>query len=94
MLEGEALDGFMDRFWSESDTAGDHTGPAAGKKRGAKLLHKDAEPEELEEYELKEDGVYITPVHWGKVEKRTWFSLLVMLLTVPLMLYLSVVLFH
>lgn len=47
-----------------------------------------------EEYELKEDGVYITPVHWGKVEKRTWFSLLVMLLTVPLMLYLSVVLFH
>ena len=52
MLEGEALDGFMDRFWSESDTAGDHTGPAAGKKRGAKLLHKDAEPEELEEYEL------------------------------------------
>lgn len=33
------------------------------------LLHKDAEPEELEEYELKEDGVYITPVHWGKVEK-------------------------
>ena len=119
MLEGEALDRFMERFWDESKEAQVQSGGTAMVEEDQKdgritqdldrvekksifektgWFRKKAETataeDELEEYGLKEDGVYITPVHWGRVEKRTWFSLTVMLLTVPFMLYMSVVLFH
>ena len=119
MLEGEALDRFMERFWDERGETQSQSHGSAMADEGQKdwqitqvfkrvkkksifektggFRHKaemTVDEDELEEYELKEDGVYITPVHWGKVEKRTWFSMLVMLLTVPFMLYMSVVLFH
>ncbi len=32
----------------------------------------DTSEDDLEEYELKEDGIIIQPIHKGKIEKRTW----------------------
>ena len=42
--------------------------------------------QELEEYELKEDGIIIQPIHKGKIEKRTWIGLIMFLAFVPLVL--------
>ena len=81
MLTGEALDRFMERFWAVDDDA----------KRPSETEISEVE---LEEYRMPQGDVYITPVHRGHVNRRTWVALGIMMLTVPLMLYLSVVLFH
>ncbi len=80
MLRDEALDQFMDAFWGE---------------KGAESENANFTPEEyeLEEYTLPCDGVIMQPVR-GAVSKRTWISLALMLVTVPLILYLSVRIFH
>lgn len=81
MLTGESLDRFMDEFW-DGQASAQH--PAAG----------DRSDEELEEYRLMDDGVIVQPIQKGKVSRRTWAALAVMLSAVPLMLYLSVRVFH
>ena len=51
--------------------------------------------ENLEEYALPADGMIIRQMERkGKVSRRTWFALVLMLLVVPLLLYLSVRYFH
>ena len=62
MLEGKALDQFMDRFFGDSCAQS--------------LPGEEESGQELEEYELKEDGIIIQPIHKGKIEKRTCFWLL------------------
>lgn len=81
MLTGKSLDKFMDEFW---DGQTKERYPAA----------KERSDEELEEYCLMDDGVIVQPIRKGKVSRRTWVALAAMLLTVPLMLYLSVQVFH
>lgn len=81
MLKGEALDRFMDAFWENE----------AEDRKGEEEPEQE---EELEEYQLPMDGMIIRPVVKGKVNKRTWVSLGLMLATVPLILYLSVKYFH
>lgn len=46
----------------------------------------DTSEDDLEEYELKEDGIIIQPIHKGKIEKRTWIGLVMFLAFVPLVL--------
>lgn len=101
MLEGRALDQFIDSFWGEgqSDSVSDST--TSGKKLSGRLSGTafsgkayEKEESELEEYELKEDGIIIQPIHKGKVEKRTWIGLLMFLTFVPFILYILVHQFH
>ena len=88
MLKGEALDEFMDRFWDFGDnTSGRYGRDGTGSFQNLK-------EEEYEEYRFKEDGLIIEPIQKGKVDKRTWIALAIMLVTVPVMLYLSVKIFH
>ena len=80
MLKGQELDQFLDEFL-------DGARPAMAEKQDS--------PEELEEYQLPSDGLIIRQMkRQGKVSRRTWFALVLMLLTVPLLLYLSVRIFH
>ena len=80
MLKGQELDQFLDEFLD---------GARHEKKK------KQDSPEELEEYQLPSDGLIIRQMkRQGKVSRRTWFALVLMLLTVPLLLYLSVRIFH
>lgn len=80
MLKGQELDQFLDEFL-------DGAHPAIDEKQDS--------PEELEEYQLPSDGLIIRQMkRQGKVSRRTWFALVLMLLTVPLLLYLSVRIFH
>lgn len=80
MFKGQELDQFLDEFL-------DGARPAMDEKQDS--------PEELEEYQLPSDGLIIRQMkRQGKVSRRTWFALVLMLLTVPLLLYLSVRIFH
>lgn len=80
MLKGQELDQFLDEFL-------DGARPAIDEKQDS--------PEELEEYQLPSDGLIIRQMkRQGKVSRRTWFALVLMLLTVPLLLCLSVRIFH
>ena len=54
----------------------------------------DTSEDDLEEYELKEDGIIIQPIHKGKIEKRTWIGLIMFLAFVPLVLFILVHKFH
>ena len=80
MLEGKALDQFMDRFFGDSCAQS--------------LPGEEESGQELEEYELKEDGIIIQPIHKGKIEKRTWIGLIMFLAFVPLVLFILVHKFH
>ena len=90
MLEGKALDQFMDRFWGEphAETAG-FGHPESNQNYGQNTYEDD-----LEEYELKEDGIIIQPIHKGRIEKRTWIGLIMFLAFVPLILFILVHKFH
>ncbi len=79
MLTGKSLDQFMDAFWEDRPSA------------AAPVEERE---EILEEYRLMDDGVIVQPIHRGKVDRRTWASLTLMLLTLPPLLYLSVRIFH
>ena len=79
MLTEQQLDQFIDEFWEDIPNE-----------------TQEEEPEEdLEEYTLPSDGMIIRQMEKkGKVNRRTWFALALMLLVVPLLLYLSVRFFH
>lgn len=79
MLTEQQLDQFIDEFWEDIPNERAEDGPA----------------EDLEEYTLPSDGMIIRQMEKkGKVSRRTWFALILMLLVVPLLLYLSVRFFH
>lgn len=83
MLEGKALDEFMDRFWG--DGAEDETG---------RSLQEETVEDDLQEYTLMEDGIIIQPIQKGKIDPRTWTGLVILLVTVPILLYVLVHKFH
>lgn len=89
MLTGESLDRFIDAYWDRSKT--DVLGGAD--REGTDPWGTEQE-EELEAYRLMEEGVIVEPVSRGKVSRRTWIALAVMLVTVPLLLYLSIKIYH
>ena len=79
MLTEQQLDQFIDEFWEDIPNEAQEEEPA----------------EDLEEYTLPSDGMIIRQMEKkGKVNRRTWFALALMLLVVPLLLYLSVRFFH
>lgn len=81
MLEGKSLDQFIDIFWADnSDTE--------------QKSQKESKNELMEEYAMPSQKFIIQSVHKGKVSRRTWVSLAVMLVTVPFLLYISVTQFH
>ncbi|MDO5391397.1 MAG: ECF transporter S component [Eubacteriales bacterium] len=87
MFTETELDQFIDRFWNRADSNNgrygrDGTGNCSVSET------------EYEEYEFREDGLIIQPIHKGRVEKRTWIALILFALTVPLILYLSVRVYH
>lgn len=87
MFTETELDQFIDRFWNRADSndgryGRDGTGNCSVSET------------EYEEYEFREDGLIIQPIHKGRVEKRTWIALILFALTVPLILYLSVRIYH
>ena len=83
MLTEQELDHFLDSFLAQPEENGDHS---------ANLSN---EEEDLEEYQLPSDGLIIRQMEKeGKVGRRTWFALVLMLLVVPALLYLSVRIFH
>ena len=79
MLTEQQLDQFIDEFWEDIPNETQEEEPA----------------EDLEEYTLPSDGMIIRQMEKkGKVNRRIWFALALMLLVVPLLLYLSVRFFH
>lgn len=81
MLTEQQLDQFMEEFWEDRHTS-----------QTEEDLQKD---EEVEEYRLPTDGMIIRQMaKEGRVSRRTWFALGVMVLIVPLLLYLSARIFH
>ena len=84
MLTEQQLDQFMEEFWD------DHLTDAQGNGQTRRNPEND-----LDEYRLPSDGMIIRQMtRKGKVSRRTWFALGLMLLVVPLLLYLSVSVFH
>ena len=79
-FEGKALDQFMT--------------VSSGNSCAQSLPGEEESGQELEEYELKEDGIIIQPIHKGKIEKRTWIGLIMFLAFVPLVLFILVHKFH
>lgn len=82
MLKEAELDQFLDEFLD-------------GKPLPQNTPDKAEEEEMLEEYRLPTDGLIIHQMKRdGKVSRRTWIALALMLLIVPMILYLSVRIFH
>ena len=82
MLKEAELDQFLDEFLD-------------GKPLPHNTPDKAEEEEMLEEYRLPTDGLIIHQMKRdGKVSRRTWIALALMLLIVPMILYLSVRIFH
>ena len=82
MLTEKQLDQFLDEFWEDSQSEQTEAEQETAEK-------------DLEEYALPSDGMIIRQMERkGKVSRRTWFALVLMLLVVPLLLYLSVRYFH
>ena len=80
MLKGQELDQFLDEFLDAGS---------------APVVREEKDGHDLEEYTLPSDGMIIRQMERkGKVSRRTWFALVLMLLVVPLLLYLSVRYFH
>ena len=83
MLTEQQLDQFLDEFWE------DHHNP--DQTAESRKIQDDS----LEEYTLPSDGLIIKQMEKrGRVSRRTWFALALMVLIVPLLLYLSVRIFH
>ncbi|WP_296928390.1 hypothetical protein [Marvinbryantia sp.] len=81
MLAEKELKCFLEAFWEEwPDAVKD--GP------------EDEKNQELEEYRLSSGGLIIQPIHKNKVSRSTWIALALLMLTVPLILYLSVQIFR
>lgn len=83
MLTEQQLDQFLDEFLEDSPGE-----PITEEERKVS-------EEELEEYTLPSDGMIIRQMERkGKVSTRTWVALALMILVVPILLYLSVRIFH
>ena len=81
MLTEKQLDQFLDEFWEDSQS-------------GCTETEQEAAENNLEEYALPSDGMIIRQMERkGRVSRRTWFALVLMLLVVPLLLYLSCLLY-
>lgn len=103
MLKGESLDRFIDAFWGDGDgdasfgemenapsaEFGDNAPRDAGQGRA-----QSAKESALEEFGPAQDGLLVRPVHKERVGRRTRAAGILMLLFVPLILYLSVKIFH
>ena len=77
------LDRFLDEFF-------DGTMPVQSEEKNT-----DESTEDLEEYTLPTDGLIIRQMKRdGKVSRRTWAALALMVIIVPLILYFSVRIFH
>ena len=82
MLTEKQLDQFLDEFWEDSQSEQTEAEQETAEK-------------DLEEYALPVDGMIIRQMERkGRVSRRTWFALVLMLLVVPLLLYLSVRYFY
>ena len=82
MLTEKQLDQFLDEFWEDSQSEQTEAEQETAEK-------------DLEEYALPVDGMIIRQMERkGRVSRRTWFALVLMLLIVPLLLYLSVRYFY
>lgn len=83
MLKEAELDRFLDEFF-------DGTMLVQSEEKNT-----DESTEDLEEYTLPTDGLIIRQMKRdGKVSRRTWAALALMVIIVPLILYLSVRIFH
>lgn len=82
-IGNESLDSFMDAYWGVQT--------ADGARRESREEERE---EELEEYAWIEDGAIIQPLHEGRVDRRTWIALALMLIALPVLLYLSVKVYH
>ena len=83
MLKEAELDRFLDEFF-------DGTMPVQSEEKNT-----DESTEDLEEYTLPTDGLIIRQMKRdGKVSRRTWAALALMVIIVPVILYLSVRIFH
>ena len=78
MLTEKQLDQFLDEFWEDSQSEQTEAEQETAEK-------------DLEEYALPADGMIIRQMERkGRVSRRTWFALVLMLLIVPLLMYLTV----
>ena len=78
MLTEKQLDQFLDEFWEDSQSEQTEAEQATAEK-------------DLEEYALPADRMIIRQMErQGRVSRRTWFDLVLMLLIVALLLYGSV----
>ena len=98
MLKESAVDQFINEYWGEN-VAGSGPETKAEQAIDGGNAAKDQNPadetfEDYSAYLVDRGAVYISPIHKGRVEKRTIVSLLMMLLLVPPILYLSVAIFH
>lgn len=83
MLKEAELDRFLDEFF-------DGTMLVQSEEKNT-----DESTEDLEEYTLPTDGLIIRQMKRdGKVSRRTWAALALMVIIVPVILYLSVRIFH
>ncbi len=92
MPESEFIDRFINEYW------GDHLDSAMGEAREKnsqpQAIEKFSESYDLLEDQYKDDGYLIRPMKSRKLEKRTILAMLCVCLLVPLLLYISVRVFH
>ena len=80
MLKGQELDQFLDEFLDAGS---------------APVVREEKDGHDLEEYNLPSDGLIIRQMKKdGKVSRRTWLAIVLLLLVVPVLLYISVRIFH
>ena len=80
MLKEQELDQFLDEFLDAGSTP---------------VVQEEKEDHDLEEYTLPSDGLIIRQMKKdGKVSRRTWLAIVLLLLVVPVLLYISVRIFH
>ena len=80
MLKEQELDQFLDEFLDAGSSP---------------VVQEEKEDHDLEEYTLPSDGLIIRQMKKdGKVSRRTWLAIVLLLLIVPVLLYISVRIFH
>lgn len=80
MLKGQELDQFLDEFLDAGS---------------AQVVWEEKDGHDLEEYTLPSDGLIIRQMKKdGKVSRRIWLAIVLLLLVVPVLLYISVRIFH
>ena len=80
MLKEQELDQFLDEFFDTENVS---------------AAENEEDDHELEAYTLPSDGLIVRQMKKdGKVSHRTWFSIILLLLVVPVLLYVSVRIFH